>query len=375
MKKALHYVFQALLVLLLGGVSLGVFVQCAPQELDLIPPFQQITDDFDGVNDLPDVDDPEPDVDDPDYEDVGPSDEVGDLLEEVILFSEEGRAISQPSRIALRELSEALKKATAGSGFPLNLDLEFLIKLMNPENEIDSELERFLNEFFAKTNVKVPLPMIPEYGQVASADNIAARLQAEGSLLAGLRQAGQGNQGQGHGSHGGRPSDLYSSCVKQANEAFQTRLAELTAQLIEQEDAINGNYLRRAYDAEERLIERNILVHGLLMEQLVAHQATITKIMAAATRAVNHGDHELKEDLLAFALVYAIYVRTQMGAWYLGSLAYNYVFYEAELNSIKKIRDNGIAAIKAHYEEAIAHAEAVLNNAIQVYCHNQGSGH
>ncbi|WP_209331708.1 hypothetical protein [Lunatimonas salinarum] len=371
MKKNLHYVFQGLLILLLGGVSLGVFVQCAPQELDLIPPFQQITEDFDEVNDLPGVDDPEPNIEDPDYEDVGPSDEVGNLLEEVILFSEEGRVISEPSRKALRELNDVLKQENTGSDLLVNLDLEFLIKLMNPENEIDSELEQFLNEFFAKANVDIPLPLIPEYGQVTSVEDIAARLQTEGSLLAGLRQnnGGQGNQGQGN-----RPSDLYSSCVVEANEAFQTRLADLTAQLIEQEDEINGNYLRRAYDAEERLIERNILVHELLMEQLVEHQTTITSIMQAATRAVNHGDHELKEDLLAFALVYAIYIRNQMGAWYLGSLAYNYVFYEAELDSIKKIRDNGIAAIKAHYEEAIAHAEAVLNNAIQVYCHNQGSG-
>lgn len=353
-KKGTALIFSLFLLFLM--------VRCAPEELDLIPPYDQMIDDFDEVDDLPDLDDPDPDIDDPDYEPVDTPVVLGNLLQEIIAFSDKGNPISDPSKKQLQDFNINLKE----KGLDLNIfsliDMDFLTYLMNPENPIDPELEAILNEMFDHPDLDMPLPEVPEYGELTTIEDVLAHIESSKN---------------GTGQEGFRrmDSDLYTICADRAYRAFQHRLGELTHQLQEQEDEINANYLRRAYDAEERLIERNVLVHLLLMEQLVEHQQMINKILNAARLAVLAGDPELQQDLLAYALIYATYIRRQMAGWYLSSLAFNHVFYEIEIKSITRLRDDRIAAVRKHYREGVMLAERILDRAIQVYCHNQGSGH
>ncbi|WP_158860055.1 hypothetical protein [Lunatibacter salilacus] len=352
-KKGNLLIFSLSLLLLM--------VRCAPEELDLIPPYDQMIDDFDEVGDLPGLDDPDPDIDDPDYEPIDTPAVLGNLLQEIIAFSDDGKPISEASKKQLEDFNNKLKEKGLDPDIFSLIDMDFLTNLMNPENAIDPQLEAILNDMFEHPDLEMPLPEVPEYGELTTIEDILARIESSknGTGQEGLRRM---------------DSDLYTICADRAYSAFQDRLAELTHQLREQEDAINANYLRRAYEAEERLVERNVLVHMLLMEQLVEHQEMINRILNAARLAVLAGDTELQENLLTFALIYATYIRRQMAGWYLSSLAYNYVFFEIEIQSITKLRDDRIAAVKQHYDEAVMLAEEILEKAIQVYCHNQGSG-
>lgn len=348
------FIVSLLLLLLL--------VRCAPEELDLIPPYEQMIDDFDEVIDLPDIEDPEPDIDDPDYEPIDTPVVLGNLLQEIIAFSDNDNPISDHSKKQLRDFNLKLKEKGLQLDLISSIDMDFLVYLMNPDNPIDPDLEAILDELFKHPDLDFPLPEVPEYGDLPTIEDVVAHIATS--------KTGTGQEGFRR-----MDSDLYTICADRAYRAFQHRLGELTHQLLAQEDVINANYLRRAYDAEERLIERNVLVHLLLMEQLVEHQQTITKILNAARKAVLAGDPELQQDLLAYALIYATYIRRQMAGWYLSSLAFNHVFYEIEIRSITKLRDERIAAVRKHYKEGVMLAEKILDRAIQVYCHNQGSGH
>lgn len=352
-KNGRVWIFSFFLLLLLA--------RCAPEELDLIPAYEQMIDDFDKVDDLPDLEDPEPDIDDPDYEPVETPVVLGNLLQEIIAFSDAGDPISEPSKQKLRDLNISLKEKGLQPDILSSMDLDFSIYLMNPENPIDPELESLLNEVFEHPDLQIPLPEVPEYGELTTIEDVLARIESSksGTGAEGLRRM---------------DSDLYTKCADRAYRAFQHRLSELTRQFLTQEDEINANYLRRAYDAEERLIDRNVLVHQLLIEQMVEHQQMMNKILNAARKAVLAWDPELHEDLLAYALIYATHVRRQMAGWYLSSLAFNHVFYELEIKSITTLRDDRIAAVKKHYKEGVMLAEKILDRAIQVYCHNQGSG-
>jgi len=352
-KRGIAWLASLFLLLLL--------VRCAPEELDLIPAYDQMIDEFDKVSDLPDLDDPDPDIDDPDYVPVETPVLLGNLLKEITAFSDHDNPISEPSKKKLRDLNTKLKEKGLQLDILTSIDLDFLTSLMNPDNPIDPELEALLNELFEHPDLNVPLPEVPEYGELTSIEDIMDSFAASktGTGQEGLRQM---------------DSDLYTLCADRANRAFQLRLSALTNQLVDQEDQINANYIRRAYDAEERLIERNVLVHHLLMEQMVMHQQMINKILNAARKAVLAGDSELQQDLLVYGLIYATYIRRQMAGWYLSSLAYNHVFYELEIKSITKLREDRIAAVKQYYNEGVMLAEEILASAIRVYCHNQGSG-
>ncbi|GAB2989320.1 hypothetical protein GCM10027284_02300 [Cyclobacterium sediminis] len=320
-----------------------------------------MVDEFEEVSDLPELNDPDPDIDDPNYEPLNTPVLLSNLLKEIVAFSDDDSPISEFSKSKLRDLNSKLKEKGLKSGTLSEIDMDFLTYLMNPDNSIDPELDVLLTELFELPDLKASLPEILQYGELTTPEAISDYISSSkiGTGKEGLRQL---------------DSDLYAICAEKANRAFQHRLEALTEQLVEQEDQINDNYLRRAYDAEERLIERNVLVHELLKEQLVEYQVIINKILNAARKAVLAGDLDLQEDLLAYGLIYATNIRLQMAGWFLSSISYNHVFYELEINSITILREDRIAAVKQYYLEGVEMAEEILARAIRVYCHNQGSG-
>jgi hypothetical protein len=353
-------IFSALLLL-----SLAVFVslRCSVKEFEMVPPYQQIEDDFDQIGDLPNVEDPDPEIKSPNYDGIDTPELLNNLLREIGLFADDGISISAAGKSELKNIHQALKSNSIEMSSLGQLDEVFLKSMANPDNELselDEEILAKLDQLLIELGFDKFFPEILDVEDLPTQESILALIEKDSRSLSGNNL---------------RLSELYLECLEEANRAFQRRLRSLNDQLISAEDEINENYLRRANEAEERLMDRNELVHYLLMQQMIVFNEMIEKVIRASFRATKQGDEELAEDLLAFALVYAYYVRSHMSNWVLGSLAFNYQFYKMEIEMITKIRNERLEAVKKHYREALELAEKILREAKDKYCHNQGSGH
>jgi hypothetical protein len=354
MKNNLRPFVNYLLFLLIAPL---LFWSCGTKEIEFVPPYQDVEDEFDKIADLPEVDDPDPEVTEPVYQEMSTSPLVANLLEEIMAYEEDGKPISANGRKELKRLKQGLKEMGLDLNPQGDFESKYLAGILDLEAPMDVDIEELLERFMEEYDLTVPLPEIPEVEGLPNLESLRTALNKD--MLAGTNEKTM--------------TDIYGPCFQHAREAYDHRVYELDDQLYNAVDQINANYLRRAEEAEERLILRNKQVNDLYVEERNLLYELSSKILKAAVRAGLNGDLEMGEELLAYALIYAYQMRSQIKTWALSCLAFNEKFFIEEIEIIEELREERIARILTIHEEAVQLADRLLIAAFD-RCHDQGGG-
>jgi hypothetical protein len=272
-------------------------------------------------------------------------------------YEEEGKPISANARKELKRIREGVK----AMGLDLNpqgdFESKYLEDILDLEAPMDVDVEQLLERFMEEYDLTAPLPEIPEVEGLPDLETLGTALE----------------KGMPAGSNERTMTDIYGPCFQHARQAYDHRVSELDDQLYNAVDQVNANYLRRAEDAEERLMQRNKQVNDLYIEERNLLYELSSRILKAAVRAGLNGDLEMGEELLAYALIYAYQMRRQIKAWALSCLAFNEKFFIEEIDIIDELREERIARILTIHEESVELADRLLVAAFD-RCHDQGGG-
>jgi hypothetical protein len=334
-----------------------LFWSCGTKEIEFVPPYQDVEDEFDKIADLPSVDDPDPEITEPVYQEMSTSPLVANLLEEILAYEEEGKTISVNARKELKRLKQGLKEMGLDLNPQGDFESKYLADILDLEAPMDVDIEELLEKFMEEYDLTATLPEIPEVEGLPDLESLRTALDK--GMLAGTNERTM--------------IDIYGPCFQHAREAYDHRVSELDDQLYNAVDQVNANYLRRAEEAEERLIQRNRQVNDLYVEERNLLYELSSRILKAAVRAGLNGDLEMGEEVLAYALIYAYQMRRQIKAWALSCLAFNETFFIEEIEIIEELREERLARILTIYEESVLLGDLLLVAAFD-RCHDQGGG-
>src|SRR5690606_19385481 len=133
-------------------------VQCAQKEEEIVPTDQPGTALFEGMEKLPSVVDPDPVIEEPDYEEIFAPNLSVDVLQGMARVSE-GNEIPLPILEILKAIEDNTKDIDPSiQALLANVNTEFLLGVMNPENPLDPQLEEFLTKMLEIEQINLPLP-------------------------------------------------------------------------------------------------------------------------------------------------------------------------------------------------------------------------
>ena len=354
---------------MLALLTLGLFfVHCTTQDIDTLPPYQA-DNDFDEVDDLPDLEDPDPDGVDVEIGDIDNS-KIIDAILEAIRNAEDEEELAG----LLTKLFERMGTAPDASGpldpeiqaFLNGLNAELAAKIIKGEVEVSDKLKDFAAKAGSGSSFSELLPqtVFPKLNgetlrAVSDLDRIkSARLSREkvsenAVVYANLRV-----------THWGE------TCEEAAQDAFDIRVGELDLQKEDQLNTIELNYQRRLSEIEvayEFRLKQQQQIYDFQIDYLILNVSSVLQ----AISAINNP--QLKNSLLLFAAVYTIQAAELVQSWNNVSLATIEEAKEKELEIIEDHRDAMISNVETAYNKAVAFAEEVLEKALEK-CHNQGAG-
>ncbi len=354
-----------LLALLMIGLF---FVHCTTQDIDTLPPYQA-DNDFDEVDDLPDLEDPDPDGVDVEIGDIDNSKIIDAILEGI-------REAGNEEELAglLTKLFERMGNVPDASGsldpeiqaFLDGLNAEVAAQIIKGEIEISTKLKDFAAKAGSESSFTELLPqaVFPKLnGETLRTisdlnKKISAKQRAE-KVEEGLV-----------GSANLRVTHWGETCDEAAQNAFDIRVGELDLQKEDQLNTIELNYQRRLSEIEvahELRLKQQEQIYNFQLDYLILNVSSVLQ----AISAINNP--ELKNSLLLFAAVYTIQAAQLVQAWNNVSLGTIEEAYQKELEIIEDHRSAMISNVGTAYNKAVAFAEEVLEKALEK-CHNQGSG-
>jgi hypothetical protein len=342
--------------LALGSLILS---NCSTQELEFIDPYEFINNDFDGIGDLPAVNDPEMSFSEPETGEVADAEETLAIIADV-LRAASGEDITSQTLTSLERVSvfaESLPASVMEKAE--SLDALAVANLLDPETTLPANLADL---------------------QVALADvsSDIAQLLSQIVLSVDFERFRAANAAIKAPSVYVNPTDvlaqsLVGPCADAANSAY----AEVTTTLRGQRDAqlatVEANYSRRILEADARYTARLALHAEDLQVNIDEIAATITQLLDAATHSDSIGEPEIAEELRILALFYTIEARTALMTWNDLVLELLENVLAEEKAAIQERRVLVTTEVTANFNAAKVQADAILTNSLND-CHNQGSG-
>lgn len=355
---------------LIALILLGLlFMRCSTQDVDTLPPYEA-ENDFNEVDDLPDLEDPDPD---------GVDVEIGDIENSAIIDAILGAIAKAGSE---EELAELLGKlfATMGTvdGLPDNLDPEVLAflqaldvgtasRILKGEMEVSPKMKELAATVGGGSSFAALLPQI----KFPKINGKTLKTLSEINLERGINNRRQGkddvlplNFEHLRTAHWGQ------TCEEAAQTAFDIRIGELELQKEDQLNTLELNYQRRLSEIEVAYELRLTLqrqAYNFQIDYLILNVTTVLQ----AISVINNP--QLKTNLLLFTAVYIIRAALLVQNWNDVSVAAIEEAYEKELEIIEDHRDAMIANVEAAFDKAVMFAEDILAKAL-ARCHNQGAG-
>lgn len=353
------------LALLLIGLF---FVHCTTQDIDTLPPYQA-DNDFDEVDDLPDLEDPDPDGVDVEIGDIDNSKIIDAILEAI-------RNAEGEEELAglLSKLFERMGTNPDASGpldpeiqaFLSGLNAELAAKIIKGEVEVSDKLKDFAAKSGSGSSFSELLPqaIFPKLNgetlrTVADLDGIKAARRSKAQSSENVVDSATL-----------RVNHWGETCEEAAQNAFEIRVGELDLQKEDQLNTVELNYQRRLSEIEvayEFRLTQQQQIYDFQIDYLILNVSSVLQ----AISVINNP--QLKNSLLLFAAVYTIQAAQLVQNWNNVSLAAIDEAKEKELEIIEDHRDAMISNVETAYNKAVAFAEEVLEKALEK-CHNQGAG-
>ena len=344
-----------------------VFMHCTTQDIDTLPPYQS-ENDFDEVDDLPDLNDPDPDGVDVEIGDMDNSKIIDAILEAISKAGSEEELAGLLATLFERmgnvpDASEPLDPEI--QAFLNGLNAELAAKIIKGEVEVSDKLKEFAAKAGAGNSFSELLPqaVFPKL----NGETLRTMSDLNRNKSARL---GENASNEAVASVNLRVTHWGETCEQAAQTAFDIRVGELDLQKEDQFNTIDLNYDRRLSEIEatyEFRLTQQQQNYNFQIDYLILN---VTSVFQAIS-VINNP--QLKNNLMLFAAVYTIQAAQLVQSWNDVSVGAIEDAYERELEIIEDHREAMIANVELAYSKAIAFAQEVLEKALDK-CHNQGSG-
>ena len=320
------------------------FIQCVHQEKETDPLTQRVVE----MLEFPAIEDPDPPIEEPLHGELFAANLSVDPLKEMGTFTMDGRLTPlileifqslETNQVHEPDLKELLQ----------TVNVALILDVINPEKPLDPKLEGFLKKMLELEGMNLPLPELPEILPIVTDPR-----NNESERPADPEQALE---------------DLDAACMAEVRESYESGFRGCSLDNDSNVQAINSNYQRRVYEAEERLLQRNEAVMALYGEKVLLVSnllKEISKIVNGNPGVENYEEIRLK--LSYFGLVYAYYIRINLPVLYEYALAVNQSFYEHEIKAIGEIRDNKLDEASAIFQACIDWVNGLIAKEIEETC-------
>jgi transcription termination factor NusB len=349
MKFRSNYLSLRIFNLSLIFIMLMGFSQCISPEDDPLREGDSVQELMEELKKLPTVEDADPMFEEPDYGVLfGPNLSL-DKLEKIGRSTAEGK-LNAGSLEILEELMSGIDpgiKALLG-----NVNPEFLLELMDPENELDPELLESLEKMLLMADFDVP--QVKAIGGLIDLEILKERIERIKS---------------GAGSESFRTADRNSNCAAEVFAQFGSGARDCSFREQEEMEKIYVNYSLRMDDAELRFIQRNLLIKTLYKNRLVIKAA----LMADLAKAVNSLDDPIQQEkvkmqITYLGLMYATYIRMHLTAIYEGGLSLNHLYFQKEVELITDQKENMEEEIRVNFRKCLDQVNKVIIELTEERC-------
>lgn len=328
-----------------------IFVNCSKD--DDTPPTYEFEEQFEDLEEIPDVEDEDPEITEPDTGSVVESEEK----EEVTNDLEDGGEVSEETKETMEEVgtfSETLSEETQETA--ANLTDEKIDEIMESE-DLNADLEATATAIEnAPEKVKAMLPKV-DFGEAFEGEFSAQTTILNTSLV---------NKGSS------ATKQQTNACEASAQKAYEDALAPAIAKRQENLGVIEVNYVRREGEAQVRFDNRL----EALDQSYATYKAQLKEgaiKLLALSETYKEDDPDLAKQIKELALLYTLGSRKALNDWYASGVTKITNKKTAEINNAAEIRDTKNAEEQAKFDAVKAHADAKLQTALS-QCHNQGSG-
>ncbi|GGF31774.1 hypothetical protein GCM10011339_20000 [Echinicola rosea] len=324
-------------------------------------PYQFQEEEFEAVPDVPDVADPEPEVVEPEIGDVVTSPGTSAVIDELGNVNGESD-IDAETKSNLEDILEFSNGLSANfKSKAENLSESDIDAIFDPANELSNDYSEVLS---ALENVSPELlGLLPKinYTDDYEAMNTEIAFPEEGQLRVTVPE--EATQ---------RTNNVYGPCTAAALKAYDKKIEKLKKQRDKAMEKAQKNYERRLDEAEDRFESRSDMLDEKYHEKLATVKITVLALYGVADQ-VSSFSPELGAVLKYFTIIYGVYARQQVDAWYNeGKLLLKYKFTEEKLAALEA-RDKCIEEILIEYDKCVDKANEVLKDALAA-CHDQGAG-
>jgi len=335
-----------------------LFVNCSNDD-DSPPPTYEFGEKFEDIDDLPEVVDEDLATPESDAGKVAGSEETLGIVLDVMGASEE-EEISAETKASLNTIKGFTENQPAAVAEAAeSLDEAGVDAILDNSVALDAtlaDLETALGDVSAEVAALLPTIQLS-----VDFEGFTVSAQAKAGIIVDLNNRDIVSQAQ------------TGPCYDSARDAYDDKVADLTAQKDANLAIVEANYTRRQSEADARLVTRTTEQATRLEENIAAVKITILSLLEAADNTESFGSTEIASELRQLALYYAVYARTALDEWNTAVIEMLEARKVEENTAAEERRDIRVTEVNASFEAAKAEAQTILND-INNNCHNQGSG-
>lgn len=339
--------------LIVIGFLLLLSVQCAQKEEEIAPTDQASTALLEELESLPSVVDPDPVIEEPDYDEIFSPNLSIEVLKGMAMVAE-GNEIPLPILEILKSIEDNTKAIDPSiQALLADVDIEFLMGVMNPDSPLDPQLEEFLKQMLEIEKINLPLPILPELNSKA--------VEESGERKSDLKM--------GIGSEQSRTTEPSGPCVEEVYTEYGSGFRICNLGYEDDVFEIDANYIRRLEEAEVRLAQRNILIKELFTQNLPQLAIISQEIKKLVNNLRNHEIvKENREQLSYFSLIYSYFIRMNFATLYNYAFVVNQLYYDHEVKLITDLREEKLEEAETNRQACLARVEEIIQKEIKRRC-------
>jgi hypothetical protein len=346
----LRYYYLPLFFLMLLNFS-----QCVSKEEEIAPSSESVSEILEKMEKIPMVEDPDPVIENPDYGELFVADQYVEIIGEFLDInadSELPSSVRDAMIIIEDEIKEVDPELKSLMG---NLDMAFLQGILDPEKPVDPKLEQFLEKIMANDGFNFPLTKNPVNPEVQKSEEVEGVQEKKSDPRVTL------------GKEQWRTTD--SDCSTEVYDEYEPGFRVCGLEWEQNITEIEGNFVRRMGEAEERRLQRNELIDQLYSQKFILMDQIMGQVVEAVNKIKQMEKFQaIKTQLGCLGLVYAYYIRTNLSTLYTSGLALNEWYYQKEVRLITDLRDQRLAEAEMHNEECFARVEELIEEEIERRC-------
>ncbi|WP_158859532.1 hypothetical protein, partial [Lunatibacter salilacus] len=331
LKSLLRISFLSFLVL--------TFVRCATQELEYIQPYQFVNEEFDGIGELPAVDDDDPVILEPEYPEIDESAEAEAFLDDLAAAESEAD-VDAFSVNLLEQISEFVEEQPDGVSEELKelaeeLSEADIMAMFEEGAELDPGLLALVQDALGSSDIGFLFPTITIPPGLTEEDpegrkDFSTDLE-KNMMLENLRTA-----------------TLVGPCADEARDAFNRAVDRLEASRTALLATTETNYQNRLTAAQQRLVTRNAAAFTIYQSRL-QFGIQYGNLLLAAANSIARFNPAWANYYRWYALLYLVNLRSLYGQMYTLSLRANQVAFMQETTNALLQRNLINSIIEANF--------------------------